>query len=148
MGQQVRDIEAAMSGFKTGSLSQLFLPRMLRAETPGRGAHPSKDGGASGTDGAKQKVSSKDEGGTKEKLESPDWWSKNPNPVTEWRIPDGKAYADFFDFKSETLKSNTLGWPRIKSHHPRMKGGKTFLCLKYQCIGSCVAKCGNSHVDP
>jgi hypothetical protein len=37
-GQQVRDTEAAMSGFKTGSPSQLFLPRILRVDTSGKGA--------------------------------------------------------------------------------------------------------------
>ena len=146
-GQQVRDIDAAMSGFKTGSLSRLFLPRTLQVETSSKGAHPSRDGGAAGAGGTKQKGSPKNEGATKEKSEPEDWWSKNPNPVTEWKIPDGKTFADFFDFNQESLKANTMGWPRLKSHDPKKKK-KGYLCLKYQCVGSCTNKCGMTHVDP
>jgi hypothetical protein len=42
--QQVQDTEAAMSGFKTGGLSKLFLPRTLQTESLSKGDHPSKDG--------------------------------------------------------------------------------------------------------
>ena len=145
-GQQVRDIEAAMSGFKTGSLSQLFLPRTLQAEAPNKGDHPSKDGGSGG--GAKQKGKPKGEEDAKEKFEPPEWWATNPNPVTEWKIPNGKTFNDFFDFRKEGLKENTKGWPKFESHDPRRKGKKMFLCLKYQCVGSCSNKCGNTQVDP
>ena len=39
-GQQVRDMDAAMSGFKTGSLSQLFLPRTSQTESSNKGDDP------------------------------------------------------------------------------------------------------------
>jgi hypothetical protein len=68
--------------------------------------------------------------------------------VTEWKIPNGKTFADFFNFNKESLKANTMGWPRIKSHDPRKKGKKTCLCLKYQCVGICSGKCGMTHIDP
>jgi hypothetical protein len=147
-GQQVQDIEAAMSGFKTGSLATLFLPRTLQTEPSSKGDHPSKDGGSSGAGGSRQKVVSKTEGADKGKFEPEDWWSKNPSPVTEWKIPVGKTFTDFFDFNKESLKANTMGWPRVKSHDPRKKGKKTYLCLKYQCVGSCSNKCGMTHIDP
>ena len=86
-GQQVRDIDAAMSGFKTGSLSQLFLPRTLQAEPWNRGDHPSKGGGSSKTGGTKQRGTSKSEKEEAEEFVPEDWWSKNPNPVAEWQIP-------------------------------------------------------------
>ncbi len=147
-GQQVQDIEAAMSGFKTGSLATLFLPRTLQTETPSKGDHPSKDGGPSGAGGSKQKGRSTTEGAEKGKFEPEDWWSKNPSPVPEWKIPAGKTFTDFFDFNKESLKANTMGWPRIKSHDPRKKGKKTYLCLKHQCVGNCSNKCGMTHIDP
>jgi hypothetical protein len=49
-GQQVQDTEAAMSGFKTGSLSKLFFPRTLQTESSSKGDHPSKDEGSSGAE--------------------------------------------------------------------------------------------------
>jgi hypothetical protein len=48
LGQQAKEINAAMLGFKTtGTLSQLFLPRTLQLEAQGKGANPFADGGAS-----------------------------------------------------------------------------------------------------
>jgi hypothetical protein len=64
------------------------------------------------------------------------------------RTQAGKNFTDFFDFNKESLKTNTMGWPMIKSHHPRKKGKKTCLCLKCQCIGNCSNKCGMTHIDP
>jgi hypothetical protein len=171
-GQQVQDTEAAMSGFKTWSLSKLFLPRTLQTESSSKGDHPSKDGGSSGARGTRQKGSSnkgdhpskdggspgargtrqkgssKEEGAEKGKFEPEHWWSKNPCPVTEWKMPNRKNFADFFDFNKELLKANTMGWPRIKSHDPRKKGKKTCPCLKCQCVGTCSSKCGMTHINP
>jgi hypothetical protein len=89
-GQQVQDVEAAMSEFKTGSLATLFLLRTLQTKPPSKGNHPSKDGGSSGAGGSKQKGRSITEGADKKKFEPEDWWSKNPSPVAEWKIPAGK----------------------------------------------------------
>ena len=109
-GQQVRDIEAAMSGFKTGSLSQLFLPRTLRAEPEAK-----TDGGATGTGVSKKRSgkgsdtkTGKGQDATKDK--SPrvveDWWTTNPNPVAAWSVPEGKSFKDFFDKSVESMKPN------------------------------------------
>jgi hypothetical protein len=94
------------------------------------------------------KGSSKEEGAEKGKFEPEDWWSKNPCPVTEWKTPNGKAFTDFFDFNKESLKANTMGWLRIKSHDPRKKGKKKYIYLKHQCVGTCSSKCGMTHIDP
>jgi hypothetical protein len=147
-GQQVRDIDAAMSGFKTGSLSQPFLPRTLQSETSSKGDHPSKGGGSSKTGGRRQRGTPKGEKTNAEEFVPEDWWSKNPNPVAEWQTPNGKAYTNFFNYNKASLKDNTLGWPRITSHDPRKKGKQTYLCMKHQCVGSCSNKCRNTHVDP
>jgi hypothetical protein len=89
-GQQVRDTEAATSGFKTGSLLQLFLPRILRVDTSGKGAQPPTDG-AGGTVDKKPKGSTKGETAAKAKQPPEEWWSKNPSPVAA-----GKTYSDIF----------------------------------------------------
>ena len=136
-----------MSGFKTGSLSQLFLPRILQTDPASKGDHPSKDGGPSKAGGPKQKEPPKNEGAGKEKVVPEEWWSKNPSPVAGWKIPDGKAYSDFFDFNNEALKANSMGWPKLRSHDPRKKG-KRYLCIKYQCRGNCANSCSLAHADP
>ena len=68
--------------------------------------------------------------------------------MTDWKIPEGKTFAEFFDIQQEALRGNTTGWPRLKSHDPRKKGKKTYLCIKYQCVGSCTNRCNMAHVDP
>jgi hypothetical protein len=123
-GQQVRDIDAAMLGFKTGSLSQLFLPRTLQSETSSKGDHPSKGGGSSKTWRTRQRGTPKGEKTDAEEFVPEDWWSKNPNPVAEWQTPNGKACTNFFDCNKASLKDDTLGWPRIASHDPGRKGSK------------------------
>ena len=135
-----------MSGFKTGSLSQLFLSRTLRAETSSKSNHSlTEGGGAEGLGGGKQKGTKSSSTPTKAKQEG--WWTKNPHPVAAWALPEGKTFIDFFDSRSETLKQNLAGWPKLKHHDPATTKDKC-LCVKYQCIGSCVPKCFLSHVDP
>jgi hypothetical protein len=123
-GQQVRDADAAMSGFKTGSLTQLFLPCTLQSETSSKGDHPSKGGGSSKTGETRQRGTPKGEKADAEEFVPEDWWSKNPNPVAEWQTPNGKACTNFFDCNKASLKDDTLGWPRIASHDPGRKGSK------------------------
>jgi hypothetical protein len=145
-GQQVRDIDAAMSGFKTGALSQLFLPRTLKGETPAK-AHPSKDGGAAGS-GTKEKETPRGDDTSKGKQTAEAWWSKNPSPVAAWKIPEGKNFKDFFDWNVDALKPNTDNWPKFKGHHPRQQGRPTHLCLKYQVVGRCSNTCKKAHIVP
>ena len=157
-GQQVRDIEAAMSGFKTGSLSQLFLPRTLRADPDSRTQNAMTDGGATGTGVPKKKPgkgqdarAGKGLDATKDK--SPrvveDWWTTNPSPEAAWTLPEGKSFKDFFDKSVESLKPNVVDWPKFKHHDPSVRGSKMkTLCLKYQCLGRCENKCSFAHADP
>jgi hypothetical protein len=145
-GQQVRDIDAAMSGFKTGALSQLFLPRTLKGETPAK-AHPSKDGGAAGS-GTKEKETPRGDDTSKGKQTAEAWWSKNPSPVAAWKIPEGKNFKDFFDWNVDALKPNSDNWPKFKAHHPRQQGRPAHLCLKYQVVGRCSSSCKKAHIVP
>jgi hypothetical protein len=99
-GQQVREINAAMMRFKTGSLSHVFLSRTLQG-TPAKDAHPSTDGGAKGAGGGKKtraesKGSKGEEGakGAKGKTPPEEWMSTNPSPVAAWKIPDGKDFLE------------------------------------------------------
>jgi hypothetical protein len=142
-GQQIRDIEAAMSGFKTGSLSQLFLPRSLRTESTPKNTQPPTEGGPGG---AKQKAGTVSNV-NKEKTTNVAWWTKNPNPVAAWKLPDGKVLSDFFDVRNIEMKPNTMNWPKFQHHDPK-KNRKSFLCIKYQCTGSCSGRCHMAHVDP
>jgi hypothetical protein len=66
---------------------------------------------------------------------------KEAEPTDKMEDPRWKHLHQFFDFNKESLKANTMGWPRIKSHDPRN-------CLKHQCVGSCSSKCGMTHVIP
>ena len=147
-GQQVREIDAAMIGFKTGSLSHLFLPRTLQGH-PSKDAHPSTDGGAKGTGrDKKSRGEPKGEEGAKGKKPSEEWWTTNPSPVAAWKIPEGNNFLGIFDFTKEALKPNTEDWPKFAAHHPKAKGRKTFLCLKYQTEGKCDVNCRKAHVIP
>jgi hypothetical protein len=149
-GQQVREINAAMIGFKTGSLSHLFLPRTLQGGTPVKDTHPSTDGGAKGTGGGrKTKTELQAEEGAKEKTPPEEWWSTNPSPVAAWKTPEGKSFSEIFDHQKDSLKANTESWPKFKSHNPHRRGrGKTFLCLRYQTEGKCPHTCKAAHVIP
>jgi hypothetical protein len=148
-GQQVKDIETAMAGFKTGSLSQLFLPRSLRLEIPktNSSSHAAGEGGLGGT-GGKQKLTGKAKEGSKEKSVPEVWWTTNPNVVAAWKLPEGKEYNDFFDHRKAATKPNSMSWPKFEHHDASKKGRKTYLCVKYQCVGSCRPRCFLSHVDP
>jgi hypothetical protein len=144
-GQQKRDIEAAMSGFKTGSLSQLFLPRSLQSETNQGKSNPQPPAPEGGTGGKPKAGRGSDS--QKEKSVPEAWWTANPNPVPGWKIPEGKGFGDFFNSRDAATKPNTMLWPKFKHHDPK-KTKKAFLCLKYQCLGECGARCYMAHLDP
>jgi hypothetical protein len=148
--QQIQDIDAAMTGFKTGAISKLFLPGTLQVGTPGKETHPSTDGGAKGAGGGKKaRADSKGEEGAKGKTPPEDWWTTNPSPVEAWSIPEGKDYFDYFDFRKEALKANTESWPKATAHAPSRSGGrKTFICVKYQAVGKCHFSCRKAHIIP
>jgi hypothetical protein len=143
-GQQVREINPAMRGFKTGSLSHLFLPRTLQeGGTPTKDAHPSTDGGAKGAGGGrKTRTEFQGEEGAKGKPPPEEWWSTNPSPLAAWKIPEGKDFLEFFDCKKDSLKPNTNSWPKLASHLPRLNGRKAFLCLRHQTEGNVSSVAG------
>ena len=96
----------------------------MRSKSSSKGDHPSKDGGSTRAGGAKQKGTLKGDEAETDKFVLEEWWSTNPNTVTEWKIPNGKAFAGFYDFKTKLLTANSMGWPKIKLHHPRKKKRK------------------------
>jgi hypothetical protein len=64
----------------------------------------------------------------------------------EWRLPNGKAYKDFFH--PIRFKENTRDWPTV-AHHDRSKGNKNAeMCMRYQTTGKCSAGCGYAHIAP
>jgi hypothetical protein len=56
-----------------------------------------------------------------------------------------KKYAEFYDSRDLTLKENTIGWPKFPQHKTPSKTKS--LCIRYQVVGQCNAKCFMSHVD-
>lgn len=150
-GQQADNIETAMSGFKMGSLSPLFLPRSLRAEPGHKARHPepSKHGGSGGGQGSKPKPG-RDPDPQKKTPPQPveEWWAKNPHPVPEWQIPTGKNFGDFFDIRDAAKKPNTQGWPKFP-HHKLKDNPSKHLCVRYQSTGECPSlHCYMAHVPP
>jgi hypothetical protein len=127
-GQQVREMSAAMSGFKTGSLSQLFLCwPPAQGETSDKGAHcPSKDGGAAGAGGKKPERASKGDGAAKGQPPAPPkaWRTRNPSPAVAWKTREGKTFNDFFDFRQEALMRNVENWPQVEARESRQSGRK------------------------
>jgi hypothetical protein len=64
----------------------------------------------------------------------------------EWRLPNGKAYKDFFH--PIRFKENTRDWPTV-AHHDRSKGNKNAeMCMRYQTTGKCSVGCGYAHIAP
>ena len=68
----------------------------------------------------------------------------NRNAVTEWALPLGKKFSDFFDPKR--CPDNLKGWP-VQQHKSKKKGHQV-ICLKFQVQGSCRKGCGFTHVEP
>jgi hypothetical protein len=137
---QKKAIERAMMGFEVSATPRLFLPNSLRPEaTDDKHRKENEDGGGKSN---KKKAASE----TQDRSTAPAWWTKNPNAVQAWRLPEGKTYPDYFDTRVPEKKVNTSDWPKFPHHKTpsKIKG----LCLKYQSKGSCTAICYMSHVDP
>lgn len=95
-------------------------------------------------DPGRNKVRGKDEDGKKKG--APEWWSKNPDPNPNWKLPAGKRVADFFDKNTDLGTTNRALLPKVKHHHPKVLGQRG-ICMNYQ-NGSCVPHCGLAHVPP
>ena len=135
---QVSAINNAMMGFETRCAPRLFLPGSLQGEAAG--------GGPKKNDGKEKSKSEKKQKQEKEEESAEPWWSKNPSVVDGWKLPEGKAYGDFFNPTKPAIKANSVGWPKFPHHTDPSK--ERFLCIKYQVKGSCSAKCRLSHVIP
>jgi hypothetical protein len=90
----------------------------------------------------------KGEDASKGKQTTEEWWTKNPSPVAAWKIPEGKAFKDFFNWSVEALKPNSENWPQAKMHRPGQNGRQVYLCLKYQVVGRCSSSCKKAHIVP
>jgi hypothetical protein len=137
---QKKAIERAMIGYEVSAPPRLFLPNSLRTEA--RGSKHRQEP----TDGGGRNKRTKAAVKNNESLPAPAWWTKNPNVVQAWKLPEGKTYPDYFDTRVPEKKANTTDWPKLPHHKnsSKLKG----LCLKYQSKGSCSAICYMSHVDP
>lgn len=131
---QVRKFDSVMDNFGTlGQRPNLPLPRNLAPRTSRDATEKSQP---------KEKAQGVKEKTAKRKDEP--WMTTNPSPVTEWKIPSGKTFQDFF---GPTSRGNREGFPTVK-HHSRDKDTK--MCLSYQVSGECKhgSKCFNAHIDP
>jgi hypothetical protein len=136
---QRKAIERAMIGYEVSAPPRLFLPNSLRLEAVETKNRPEPADGGS-------KIKKKAPTDSVDRSPAPDWWTKNPNTVQDWRLPNGKTYTDFFDSRVPEKKVNTTDWPKFPHHKTpsKLKG----LCLKYQSKGACTTMCYMSHVDP
>lgn len=75
----------------------------------------------------------------------PIWWSKNPEPVTHWRLPQGKKLSEVFDLQDQSRQAWTRGWPQVPHH---ISGKPAFVCQRYQVLAHCRKKCRWSHIPP
>ena len=54
-----------------------------------------------------------------ESAEGPEWWNINPNPVTDWLLPTGKKFKEFFD-NTTNGRANLSRMPKIRHHNPEV----------------------------
>jgi hypothetical protein len=138
-GSQKAAIDSAMMGYEVGAAPRLFLPSSLRANTTESKHQPGKkaDNKADKLDDGKKEA--------KKGQSKPEWWTKNPSPVKDWLLPQGKRFHDFFN--SMENKANMNDWPKLPHHKPGNTKPKG-LCLKYQVVGECSHACFMSHANP
>jgi hypothetical protein len=55
---------------------------------------------------------------------APAWWSRNPEVVTDWTIPEGKSMKDLFTSFSPEGKENLKLFPLMTHHNPTVTGKK------------------------
>jgi hypothetical protein len=137
---QKKAIERAMIGYEVSAPPQLFLPNSLRPDA--KGAKHRQEPADGGGRNKRNKAAAENT----ENSPAPAWWTKTPNVVQAWRLPEGRTYPDYFDTRVPEKKANTTDWPKLPHHKnpSKLKG----LCLKYQSKGACSAICYMSHVDP
>jgi hypothetical protein len=63
-----------------------------------------------------------------------------------WKIPDGKAFGDYFNPRLEANRANLNGWPTTT--HDRT-GSQKAMCVRLMVTGRCTKEnCKLSHVKP
>ena len=67
----------------------------------------------------------------KDNAPAPSWHKNNSDKELGWCLPSGKAYNDFFKFRSPNLKK----FPKLP-HHAWFKDCN--MCIKYQTNGKCT----------
>jgi hypothetical protein len=128
------EIQSFFSGIRNGVVPTILLPESLTPNSSVTGATDE-----SGSKGGKPKQSSGPTGQGKGKVEP------NPEAQTEWRIPPGKRFGDFFSPGRTDLKQNVTGWPMFPHHTAKVDRP---MCLRFQTTGECTSNCTNSHILP
>jgi hypothetical protein len=134
-GRMKDDIDRVMRDIHHGITPNLPLPSVLSGEQDEGKGHDGVPGS--------QKRRSQEE----EEKKPPSWWSKNPESIDAWGIPDDKNMRDLFTRSTSQGKENIKLFPHVKHHNPTVTGKKP-LCIKYQCKGKCRVGCTQSHVKP
>lgn len=134
-GRMKDDIDRVMRDIHHGITPNLPLPNILEKE--GKADPKEEETPTSGKRKPKED----------EEKKSPAWWSKNPEVVQAWTIPEGKDMKDLFTSFSPEGKENIKRFPHVRHHNPTIPGKKT-MCIKYQCRGKCRAGCPQAHVKP
>jgi hypothetical protein len=135
-GRMKDDIDRVMRDIHHGITPNLPLPSIL--ENEGR-TEPEPEG--------EESTPSKRRAKEEEEKKPPAWWSKNPEMVEAWTIPDDKDMKDIFTSFSPKGKENIKRFPHVRHHNPTVLGKKS-LCIKYQCRGKCQVGCPQAHVKP
>ena len=117
-----KDINYSLGAFRLGAKPQLSLPASFH--------QPSKLSDETMNPSSPTRPSSPNNNS---------WWTENPSVRQDWKLPDGKQYRNVFS--PEDLRD----WPKVPHHS---SGKPRPICIKYQTLGKCRAKCHNSHAKP
>ena len=139
---QVDQIKGELRSFNiVGSIPPLSLPTIIEEiEARKRSPEAGESKKGRGENGPKRPPESK--GG-----EGKVFPTRNPHPVTAWKIPAGKTYKDYF---GPIHKERISGFPKVPHHNPtRPNKGPTRICLSWHADGQCGrgGTCHHSHLD-
>jgi hypothetical protein len=136
-----RDIKLKMKDIEFHDVPRLPLPQGLSDKGWNQNAEKEKDK----AEGQPKKTRKQSEA-TNESDEHEEWWSKNPNPKKEWKLPPGKNTADLFN-KSAKGRMALAKFPFLQHHNPKVKQ-KRKPCFVYQFGEKCRSSCGLAHIPP
>ncbi|NER25731.1 MAG: hypothetical protein F6J96_34580 [Symploca sp. SIO1C2] len=80
-----------------------------------------------------------------EAARTPRWFRMNPAPITEWAVPQGRRFGEFFNIFQQP--ENFEGFPHVRHH---VNGRPAAICIKYQVKGRCDKgpNCHKAHIHP